>query len=98
MLLTVGLSATCPKRVPPNQADMPRLWAALPNLEGSFIVRPFIGFCVDADRPSCLSRVPPPYPPQPVRKPRERIEGPRRPTRNREFLSNHLHARHKSGS
>ena len=42
MLLTVGLSETCPKSVPPNQVEMPRLWATLPILEASFMDRPFV--------------------------------------------------------
>src|SRR5215203_4901118 len=55
MLLTVGLSATCPKSVPPNQADRPRLWATLPNLEASFMDRPFIRAHIAASRASRLS-------------------------------------------
>src|SRR4028118_419014 len=52
MVLTVGLSATCPKSVPPDQADMPGLWATLPSLEGPFIVRPFVRFIRSRSSPA----------------------------------------------
>src|SRR5215210_2119054 len=59
MLLTVGLSETCPKSVPPNQAEMPRLWATLPILEASFMDRPFVRAHIAASRAPLLGETVP---------------------------------------